>query len=68
MCGAMMPQSLAARLEAAKDNKEDQYKIGVEFAIGQCRELIDQGVNGIHFYILNKSHAGREILNGLGFS
>ena len=63
-----MPQSLAARLEAAKDNKEDQYKIGVEFAIGQCRELIDQGVNGIHFYILNKSHAGREILNGLGFS
>ena len=68
MCGAAMPQSLTSMLEAAKDDKEAQYKIGVEFAIAQCRELIDQGVNGIHFYILNKSHAGREILNGLGFS
>ncbi len=68
MCGAAMPQSLTSRLEAAKDDKDAQYKIGVEFAIAQCRELIDQGVNGIHFYILNKSHAGREILNGLGFS
>jgi methylenetetrahydrofolate reductase (NADPH) len=68
MCGAVMPSSLASKLEAAKDDKEDQYKIGVEFAIAQCRELIDQGVNGIHFYILNKSQAGREILNGLGFS
>ena len=68
MCGAMMPSSLASRLEAVKDDKQAQYDIGVEFAIAQCRELIDQGVNGIHFYVLNKSQAGREILNGLGLS
>ncbi len=68
MCGAAIPRSLASRLESVKDDKPAQYDIGVEFAIAQCRELIDQGVNGIHFYILNKSQAGREILNGLGFS
>lgn len=68
MCGAVMPVSLASRLEAAKDDAKAQYQIGVEFAVAQCRELIDQGVAGIHFYILNKSHAGREILSGLGFS
>jgi len=68
MCGAAMPTTLAARLESVKDDKEAQYAIGVEFAIAQCRELMDQGVNGIHFYILNKSQAGREILNALGFS
>jgi methylenetetrahydrofolate reductase (NADPH) len=68
MCGAMIPPTLAARLEAVKDDKPAQYRIGVEFAVAQCRELIDQGVSGIHFYILNKSQAGREILNELGFS
>jgi methylenetetrahydrofolate reductase (NADPH) len=68
MCGAALPPSLATRLEAAKEDKQAQYQIGVDFAIAQCRELMDQGVKGIHFYILNKSHAGREILNGLGLS
>ena len=68
MCGASLPQSLASRLEAAKDDKQAQYAIGVEFAIAQCRELIEQGVEGIHFYILNKSQAGREILRGLGMT
>lgn len=67
MCGAVIPGSLASRLESVKTDKSAQYAIGVEFAITQCRELMDQGVNGIHFYILNKSQAGREILNGLGF-
>ncbi|HEY0982905.1 methylenetetrahydrofolate reductase [NAD(P)H] [Schlesneria sp.] len=68
MCGAGIPADLTSRLEAVKEDKQAQHEIGVEFAIAQCRELIDQGVNGIHFYILNKSQAGREILNGLGFS
>jgi methylenetetrahydrofolate reductase (NADPH) len=66
MCGASMPTSLGSRLEAVKEDKQAQYEIGVEFAIAQCRELIDQGVPGIHFYFLNKSQAGREILNALG--
>lgn len=67
MCGAVIPLSLATRLETVKDDKQAQYEIGVKYAIDQCRELIDQGVNGIHFYILNKSQAGREILSELGF-
>jgi methylenetetrahydrofolate reductase (NADPH) len=68
MCGAVIPQSLASRLESVKDDKPAQYSIGVSHAIEQCQQLIDQGVNGIHFYILNKSQAGREILDGLGFT
>jgi methylenetetrahydrofolate reductase (NADPH) len=68
MCGASMPASLASRLEAVKEDKTAQYEIGVEFAIAQCRELIDQGVPGIHLYCLNKSHACARILDELGFS
>ena len=68
MCGAVIPPSLASRLEAAKDDKPAQYEIGVEFAIAQCRELIDQGVPGIHLYCLNKSQACQRILEALGLS
>jgi methylenetetrahydrofolate reductase (NADPH) len=66
MCGAFIPPSLAARLEAVQDDKQAQFEIGVEHAIAQCRELVDQGVPGIHFYVLNKSAACRLILDALG--
>lgn len=66
MCGAAIPKGLAERLEAVKDDKGAQYEIGVEFAIAQCRELIDQGVPGIHLYCLNKSHACTRIIEALG--
>jgi methylenetetrahydrofolate reductase (NADPH) len=68
MCGAVFPEDLASRLEAVQDDKQAQYEIGVEHAISQCRELIAQGVPGIHFYVLNKSRACEEILNGLDMS
>jgi methylenetetrahydrofolate reductase (NADPH) len=65
LCGAAMPSELASKLESALDDKEAQFRIGVEHAIHQCRELIDQGVPGLHLYALNKSHACRQILDAL---
>lgn len=67
MCGSEFPTALASRLEAVKDDKEAQFEIGVEYAIEQCRELIDAGVPGIHFYVLNKSKAAERILDALEF-
>ncbi len=68
MCGAVFPKPLASRLEAVRDDKQAQFEIGVEHAIAQCRELIDQGAPGIHFYALNKSQACERILAALGFA
>jgi methylenetetrahydrofolate reductase (NADPH) len=65
MCQTAFPDQLAARLEAVQDDKQAQFEIGVEFAIEQCRELIEQGVPGIHFYALNKSNACEMILDAL---
>ena len=66
MCGAVFPDELASRLEAVQDDKPAQFEIGVEYAIQQCRELIDAGVPGMHFYVLNKSQACERILDTLG--
>lgn len=67
MCGATIPESLASRLEGVQDDADAQFEIGVEHAIRQCRELIEAGVPGIHFYALNKSQACERILDALDF-
>ncbi len=66
MCGSVFPVSLASRLEAVQHDAQAQFEIGVEFAIQQCRELIDAGVPGMHFYVLNRSESCERILDGLG--
>ncbi len=66
LSGAAIPVPLAERLEGVREDKAAQFAIGVEFAISQCRELIDQGVPGLHLYALNKSQAVRQILEALG--
>ncbi len=67
MCGSAFPTELSSRLEAVKDDASAQFEIGVEYAIAQCRELIDAGVPGLHFYVLNKSKAAERILDALEF-
>lgn len=67
MCQAVFPADLSNRLEAVQDDKAAQLKIGVEYAIAQCEDLIRQGVPGIHFYALNKSEACELILEGLNY-
>jgi methylenetetrahydrofolate reductase (NADPH) len=66
LCGAVLPAAFAAKLEAAQENKDAQFQAGVEFATAQCRELVAEGVPGIHFYVLNRSQACEEILGALG--
>ena len=65
MCGAAIPPELLAKLEDCGDDKEAVLNVGVEHATAQCRNLIDQGAPGIHFYTLNKSPATRMIVENL---
>ncbi len=67
MARVTLPESLMKKLEKFKDNNEDIQKIGIEFAITQCRDLIDSQVDGLHFYTLNTSSSLVPILDDLGF-
>ena len=64
--GARYPAKLLRALERAGDNSEAVERVGIHYAAQQCSELLDEGVDGIHFYTLNKSHATREIYRSLG--
>ncbi|NPA14827.1 MAG: methylenetetrahydrofolate reductase [NAD(P)H] [Aquificae bacterium] len=65
LCGATIPLDLAKKLSEVQDKPEEVFKIGVEYAIKQCEELLDYGVDGFHFYTLNKPQATKEIIEAL---
>jgi methylenetetrahydrofolate reductase (NADPH) len=62
MCGATIPEELSERLHRVADDPALVMATGIEHAIIQCRELLEKGAPGLHFYTLNKSHATRSIL------
>jgi methylenetetrahydrofolate reductase (NADPH) len=57
MCGAKIPHPLLLRLESLESDPLAVHAAGVEYALRQCEELLANGVDGLHFYTLNKSKA-----------
>lgn len=66
LCGAKLPNDFVAALEAAGDDAAAQFSAGVDFATQQMQELMNQGVPGVHLYVLNKSEAASGVLENLG--
>lgn len=64
-CGAAIPTWLADAFETAtRDNREDLLAIAV--ATELCSDLMDEGVDALHFYTLNKPTLTRDICAALG--
>jgi methylenetetrahydrofolate reductase (NADPH) len=65
MCGCTIPDKLMEKLRQYQDDTDSIKKIGIEYAIAQCRELIANKVPGLHFCTLNKSSATSSVLKEL---
>jgi methylenetetrahydrofolate reductase (NADPH) len=65
MCGAKIPHRLLVKLEAVENDPEAVHRTGVEYATMQCRDLLFNDVDGLHFYTLNKSKATVDIVKRL---
>jgi methylenetetrahydrofolate reductase (NADPH) len=65
MCGAKIPHSLLMKIESVESDADAVHKIGVEYAIQQCKDLLKNQADGLHFYTLNKSKATVEIVKAL---
>ncbi|HAM34971.1 MAG TPA: methylenetetrahydrofolate reductase [NAD(P)H] [Elusimicrobia bacterium] len=65
LCGASIPPEMAADLERIHGDGEAVVRYGIDWATRQCRELLERGAPGIHFYTLNRSRSTAEILSAL---
>jgi len=64
LCGAKLPKKFVADLDRDHDEKV-QFEVGIQQAIEQTQGLIDAGVAGLHYYVLNRSTATSRILEAV---
>ena len=66
-CGAHMPAWLCDAFETAvRDGREELLATAVCAEL--CTELLEGGVEDLHFYTLNKPHLTREVIHALGLA
>jgi len=68
MSGTKIPENLTNSLKKFENYPDAIKKLGIEFAIKQCKELLKNDVPGIHFYPLNKSFATDSVLSELNIN
>jgi methylenetetrahydrofolate reductase (NADPH) len=65
MCGASLPPVLVRRLQAAGEAPEILEAVGIDWALGQIRDLLSRGAPGYHLYILNRAKSALALAAGL---
>ena len=64
--GARFPAKLLRALQHCQNDPDMVRRIGIQYALEQCHDLLENDVAGIHFYTLNRSDATRLIFDSLG--
>lgn len=65
LCGARLPARMVEELTRIQEDKEAVVRYGIDYAARQCRDLLEAGAPGIHFYTLNRSLSTATILERL---
>ena len=66
ICGSTITANLQEKLDAVDPTDKDAVlNLGIDFAIEQCRDLLKQGVDGLHFYTMNRSKTTIKIIQRL---
>jgi methylenetetrahydrofolate reductase (NADPH) len=68
LSGQRVPVGLAEQLRAVEGDPAAGREIGMAHAIAMCRDLLDAGAPGLHFYTFNRSKATLEVLGALGLA
>jgi len=64
--GARFPAKLLRALQPCQNDSDMVRRVGIQYALEQCHDLLANDVAGIHFYTLNQSGATRMIFDSLG--
>ena len=65
LCGAQLPAPFLVGLDKCGADDAAAMAFGIEYASAQCADLLKNGVEGIHFYTLNRAHSTARILQNL---
>lgn len=66
-CGAELPNWIRARLHQYRDDDASLRAFGLDVVSHLCLDLLENQVEGLHFYALNKAEPVAEICRRIGF-
>ena len=62
-CGTSIPEWLSAQYTGLENDFERRQEISIKVAVDQCRKLISEGFDRLHFYTLNQYQVISEVCN-----
>jgi len=65
-CGAEIPRWILRRLKDFGDDRVSIRNFGIDVTTDLCRQLLDKGAPGLHFYTMNQAEASEAIWANLG--
>ncbi|WP_044914523.1 methylenetetrahydrofolate reductase [Butyrivibrio sp. WCE2006] len=65
LSGTTVPEELSEIIAKYGDKPEEMKKYGIDYAIRQALELKQEGVDGLHFYIMNKPDLAEAMINAV---
>lgn len=65
-CGAIVPRSIAEKLEGYGDDLDSIRAYGLEVVGQLCTDLLEGGAPGLHFYTLNRAEPTKTLWHNLG--
>jgi methylenetetrahydrofolate reductase (NADPH) len=67
-CGAEIPRWIRARLQQYQDDEASLRAFGLDVVTHICLDLLENGVEGLHFYTLNNLQPVQELVERVGFN
>lgn len=61
-----IPDDLVKAIEASESSRE-RAEIGMSHAIKQCEDLLNNGVESLHFYVMQDTHRVKQVVKTLNF-
>ncbi|MFH1857868.1 MAG: methylenetetrahydrofolate reductase [NAD(P)H] [Candidatus Omnitrophota bacterium] len=65
LCRATIPKKIEAAMSRCEGRPTEMEKTGIDFTIQQCRDLIRNGFQKLHFFTLNKVRIFEAILRAI---
>lgn len=65
LSGSSVPKALSDIIATYGDSPRDMYLAGIDYAVRQCSDLLQNGVDGIHIYTMNKPDVAKQIVRAL---
>ena len=61
LSGASLPHDFTKMIGLYENDPDKLFEAGIQYAVDQIRDLIINGVDGIHLYTMNNPYVARKI-------